>query len=184
MRLFTGISIPREAIHHLTRLLDHLRPTAQIKWLPVYNLHVTLKFIGAWPDERLDEIVAKLGGVPVPGPVEININGLGWFPNPHHPRVLWAAVRAPETLARLAKATDETLQSLGIAAETKPFTPHLTLATVKEPHPLIELKRTIAALPSVDFGNFTASHFHLFRSTPGPAGSIYTHLAEFPLTKT
>jgi 2'-5' RNA ligase len=72
---------------------------------------------------------------------------------------------------------------LGVPAETKKFSPHLTLGRISDPVPLLELKKSIAGLASVDFGSFTAEHFCLYVSKPGPAGSIYTQLAEFPLLK-
>jgi 2'-5' RNA ligase len=183
MRLFTGISLPPEVINHLTRLLDHLRPTAHLKWTPVYNLHISTKFIGPWPKERLEEIKGALQKVRTSEPIAMSVNGLGWFPNPHHPRTLVVTVRAPETLIQLAKATDEALTVLGVPAESRPFSPHITLARIKEANPLIDLKRTIAALPTVDFGTFAASSFQLFESNPGPAGSVYTHLADFPFAQ-
>ena len=184
MRLFTGISICPDVVNHLSRLLDHLRPKAHIKWTPVYNLHITTNFIGEWPEERVQELIDRLRAMPPRKPIEIAINGLGWLPNPHHPFALFAAVHAPESLAVLAKSIGEELQSLGVPAETRPFFPHVTLARIKEPNPLVDLKHAIASLPSVDFGRFTAGRFHLFHSCRGPAGSVYTHLADFPLTET
>jgi 2'-5' RNA ligase len=183
MRLFTGISLPHEVTYHLTRQLDHLRPTAHLKWTPVYNLHITTKFIGAWPEERLEEIKGALQKVRTSEPIPISVNGLGWFPNPHHPHTLVITVRAPETLIQLAEATDKALQGLGVSPEPRPFSPHITLARIKEANPLIELKRAIAALPTVDFGTFAARSFQLFESSPGPAGSVYTHLADFPFAQ-
>lgn len=184
MRLFTGIAIPRESMEALSLLIDHLRITAHLKWSQPYNLHITTKFIGEWPEQKLDELIAGLHKVPGQGPMAIAISGLGWFPNPHSPRVLWAAVHAPESLEKLAEATDWALQALGVPAEAKKFSPHLTLARIKEVVPLADIKRAIAGLSSVDFGSFTADRFHLYLSKPGPAGSIYTQLAEFPLIKT
>jgi 2'-5' RNA ligase len=182
MRLFTGISIAPDVVHHLSLLLDHLRPTAHLKWSPVYNLHITTKFIGEWPSEKLEILMSALGQIRTREPIEIAVDGLGWLPNPHRPRILFAAVRAPETLEALAKATEVQLESLGVAAEKRPFSPHITLARIKEPNPLVELKRAIAHLPSVNFGMYTAGKFHLFESLRGPAGTVYTHLADFPLT--
>ena len=183
MRLFTGISICPEVINHLSRLLDHLRPKAHIKWSPVYNLHITTRFIGEWPEDRVQTLIDKLRALPPHKPIEIAINGLGWLPNPHHPIVLFAAVHAGESLAGLSKAIDKELQSLGVPADPRPFFPHVTLARIKEVHPLADLKSAIASLPSVDFGAFNAAKFHLFHSCRGPAGSVYTHLADFPLTE-
>ena len=60
MRLFTGIDLPDDVREKLERLLMHLRPCAHLKWSPVYNLHVTLKFIGEWPEEKLPQLEAAL----------------------------------------------------------------------------------------------------------------------------
>jgi 2'-5' RNA ligase len=183
MRLFTGIPLCPDVIHHLSRLLDHLRPTAHIKWSPVYNLHITTKFIGEWPEEKVEEVVGALRQMPAQKPIDITVKGLGWLPNPHSPRILFATVREPKPLADLANATEQQLQTLGIAAETKTYFPHITLGRIKEPNPLSDLKHAIAKLPSVEFGNFTADRVHLFRSSRGPSGSVYTHLADFLLTE-
>src|SRR5664279_25524 len=102
MRLFTGISIAPDVLVNLEKLLNTLRPTARVKWSPPENLHITTKFIGEWPEARLEELVGALRRTPGGPEFEIAINGLGWFPNPHSPRVLWAAVHAPGSLQDLA----------------------------------------------------------------------------------
>ena len=181
MRLFTGIAIPQDVQRNLARLIDHLRPHAHIKWSPPYNLHVTTKFIGEWPEPRLPELIDTLRALPGFPAFDVEIRSIGWFPNPHAPRVLWAAMTAPPALSQLAAATDEALATLGIEREKKPFSPHLTLARIKEPIPLGNLRKAIADLESVDFGSFHAANFHLYLSKPGPASSIYTQVAEFPL---
>jgi 2'-5' RNA ligase len=183
MRLFTGIAIPESVLHSLERLVEHLRPTAHLKWSPIYNFHVTTKFIGEWPPQRLEELKRVLAEIPPTGPIPIRIEGLGWFPNPHNPRVFWAGIQAPPALAGLAHATDQALSLLGITAETRAFSPHLTLARIKEPVPLVQIRRAVAELTSVDFGEFTAESFHLYLSEPGPSGSLYTSLAEYPLSR-
>jgi 2'-5' RNA ligase len=181
MRLFTGIDLPAEIKQRLDALIKHLRNYAQINWSPAANLHVTTKFIGEWPPERLDEVAAALRTVTAPSRIDIDIHGLGWFPNPHNPRVFWAAVHASPSLAELAQATDEALHGLGVELETRPYSPHLTLARIKGPSPLTALRQAIAKLESVDFGAFTPSNFHLYRSQPGSGGSVYTKLFDFPL---
>jgi 2'-5' RNA ligase len=94
MRLFTGISIAPDVLMTVGKLLDILRPTASLKWTPVENLHITTKFIGEWPEARLNELIETLRGTTWGAPIKISINGLGWYPNPHSPRVLSAAVHA------------------------------------------------------------------------------------------
>ncbi len=182
MRLFTGIELPHNIIERLDVLISRLRTTAHVKWSPAYNLHITTKFIGEWPRERLDELFAKLSGsVVMNEPVHIDIRGLGWFPNPHNPRVFWAAVHASPSLAELARSTELACTGLGIPAEDRPFSPHLTLARIRQPVPLDGLRRAVADLQSAEFGAFTAASHKLYLSQPGPSGSIYTPLHEFPL---
>jgi 2'-5' RNA ligase len=181
MRLFTGIDLRDDVRERLERLLMHLRPCAHVKWSPVYNLHVTLKFIGEWPEDKLPQLEAALRSVAAREPFPAEVKGLGWFPNPHHPRVFWVAVQGGETLGALAKDIDSALTPLGIAAESRPFNAHLTLARIKEPAPLQALRNAIAQLESVEYGSLLVDRFHLYRSQPGSAGSIYTKLSEYPL---
>jgi RNA 2',3'-cyclic 3'-phosphodiesterase len=180
MRLFTGIELPEDMRERLERLLMHLRPAAHLKWSAVYNLHLTLKFIGEWPEEKLPQLEASLRALPARTQISAEVKGLGWYPNPNHPRVFWAGVQAGDALAALARDTEKTLMPLGIPNEERAFSAHLTLARVKDPVPLQPLRNAIAQLESVEFGSFTADRFHLYRSQPGSAGSIYTKLAEFP----
>jgi 2'-5' RNA ligase len=181
MRLFTGLDLSDTVVHTLDGLLDRLRPAARLKWSPPANLHVTIRFIGEWPEERLPDLRAALGGLPSHPPIPIHIRNLGFFPNPHSPRVFWAGVEASPDLAALAAETNRALDPLGLKLEGRPFSPHLTLARIKEPVPLRKLREAIAVLPSLDFGSFSADRFFLYRSRQGPAGSRYTKLAEFPL---
>jgi 2'-5' RNA ligase len=182
MRLFAGLDLPYEMRRNLELLLHLLKPKARIQWSPVSNLHLTTKFIGEFPEERLDELKAALGAVARPGALRIALKGLGWFPNAEQPRVLFTGIQAPDALATLAHDTDAACVALGIKAEKRAFQPHLTLARIRDAEPVFELKKAILELPSADFGAFSAEAFHLYRSQLNPGGSIYTKLASFSLT--
>jgi 2'-5' RNA ligase len=182
MRLFTGIDLPAEVKSSLTALLDRLRPTARVKWSTVDQLHITTKFIGEWPEDRLAEVTGILRRLPGRPPIPISIRGLGWFPNARAPKLFWAGVEAPAALADLARQTDAALSELGIVPEKRPYSPHLTLARIKDPAPLDGLRRALSALPAEEFGAFTANRFHLYLSQRGPSGSVYTKLEECPFT--
>ena len=181
MRLFTALDLPAEVILNLERLLERLRPAARVKWSPPANLHITTRFIGEWPEGRLADLKGALSGVPGGAPIEIQVRKVGFFPNPHAPRVFWAGVEGGTGLARLAAEPDRALEPLGLKPEDRPFSPHLTLARIKEPVPLQNLRETIARLPSLEFGGFTADRFYLYQSRLAAAGSVYTKLAEFGL---
>ena len=177
MRLFTALDIPDDILANIGRLFDRLKPTARIRWSPTENMHITTKFIGEWPEIRLQEMRNTLARVPATGAIDISIRGLGWFPNPKNPRVFWAGVHAAESLSKLAAATEWATSSLGVPSETRPFSPHLTLARIRERVSLDGLHKTIAATGSDDFGSFQATAFFLYLS----AGGKYTRLAEFSL---
>jgi RNA 2',3'-cyclic 3'-phosphodiesterase len=180
MRLFTALDLPGEIMGKLEELIQQLRPAARIRWSPPANLHVTTKFIGEWPSERLDELKSELGALPGRLPIKIHIQNLGFFPNAHAPRIFWCGIDAPG-LAALAADTDSATATLGVEREARPFSPHLTLARIKEPLNMDPLTRRIAALPSTDFGTFEARSFFLYLSQMQSGGSVYTKLAEFPL---
>jgi RNA 2',3'-cyclic 3'-phosphodiesterase len=182
MRLFTGLDLPAAVVRNLEKLLEDLRPTARIQWSPPANLHVTTKFIGEWPEERLDELKSALAGLPSRSEIALRIRQVGFFPNPRSPRVFWCGIEA-EGLAELAADTERATAALGIESENRPYSPHLTLARIKERVDLQALLARIGARKSLEFGNFHAQSFFLYRSQLRSGGSVYTKLAEFPLTK-
>jgi 2'-5' RNA ligase len=182
MRLFFGLDLPAETVGSLEAMVDRLRPTARIQWSHPSNLHITTKFVGEWPDERLAEMKAAAAAIAPRGPIQVHVRRVGFFPNPHAPRVFWCGIEAPG-LEDLARDTDRATAALGVAPEARGFSPHLTLARIKERPNLQPLREAIAALPSLDAGQFEASCFFLYRSQLQPTGSVYTKLAEFPLSK-
>jgi 2'-5' RNA ligase len=177
MRLFTAIDIPSGIKLRLCALVDRLRPLAKLSWSPGEQFHVTTKFIGEWPEQGLDEVKHALAQAPSPGPFEIAVRGLGWFPNDRNPRVLWGGIEAGAELPALAHATEQALAAIGVAVEEREFHPHLTLARRRNPVPLDRLRKELAELPSSDFGCFRAESFFLYLSKAGK----YTKLHEYPL---
>jgi RNA 2',3'-cyclic 3'-phosphodiesterase len=180
MRLFAAIEIPADLKEALRSFVGRLRPVANIAWSPVDNLHVTTKFIGEWPEPRLDEMKSALASVPLSAPVDITVKGVGWFPNARRPRVFWAGVEGGEPLCALAHATEQAVARLGVPVEQRTYSPHLTLARIRVAVPLDRLHQALQSLPAgcdFYFGSFTAAQFFLYLS----AGGKYTQLAGFPL---
>jgi RNA 2',3'-cyclic 3'-phosphodiesterase len=181
MRLFTAIDLPEDILRRLDRLLSTLRPEALIKWSPLDNLHVTLKFIGEWPAERALEIENALSTLVPRSRFEVEVRDLGWFPNERSPRVLWAGVHGGPGLGQLARDTEEVLATLGIPREDRTFAPHLTLARIKNAVPLNPLRAKVSELQPAAMGSFNVSSFCLYRSDPGSQASIYRKLRIFNL---
>jgi 2'-5' RNA ligase len=179
MRLFTAILLPPETLLRLERLLSALRPEALISWSPLDNLHITTKFIGSWPENRLPELDAALAGLPPSVSFDVHLHDLGWYPDHRSPRVLWAGVESCPALLDLAKDIEARLETLGIAKESRSFSPHLTLARIKQAVPLDRLRERVEELRSADLGTFRAQSFSLFRSDPGSNASVYRSLREY-----
>jgi RNA 2',3'-cyclic 3'-phosphodiesterase len=175
MRLFTAIDLPNEILLRLERLIYALRSEALINWTPLDNLHVTTKFIGPWPDSRLEELHAALSSLAPRQPFDIELKNLGWFPNAPSPRTFWIGVHG-EALDQLARDTEQQLEPLGIARESREFSPHLTLARIKTPVPLRRLHEKVDEMQPAALGHFRASQFALYRSDPGSNASIYRKL--------
>ncbi len=179
MRLFTAIDLPSGVLLRLERLLSALRPEALVKWNPLDNLHITTKFIGEWPERRIDELHDALASLMPRNTFEVEVRELGWFPNERSPRVLWAGVQGGESLLALVRETEDLLAGLGVRREERQFAPHLTLARIKNPVPLGRLRQKVQEMQPAALGKFPVSQFALFRSDPGSNASIYRKLREY-----
>lgn len=187
MRLFTGIALDPNVEARLASVLAELMPAARINWSPVSNLHITLKFIGAWPDERLPELREALGNMRARGPISIQVSQFGYFPNPHRPHSFFAGVRADSGLKELAAEIQSALEPLGLKAEERDYRPHVTLARIKGAADVRGLRERVASMTDFEFGAFEAREFHLYLSQPPSQAterhSVYTKLATYDLMR-
>ena len=184
MRLFVALSISaaaREALSALLAELRHVEP--KTRWVNPANLHVTLKFIGNVAAEKLPSIehALTLTGAPVFRSFDIEFHGLGFFPNDRRAAVIWTGIAAPPELAALATRIDEVISTCGISRETRPFTPHLTLARFKEPRLSEALRPQAAHFKDRFFAKQSVGEFHLMESKLKNTGAEYTTLRTFPL---
>jgi 2'-5' RNA ligase len=180
VRLFVALDLPEEVRAAMARAAAKLRSVcASAHWVRLEGAHVTLKFIGEFPSDRLEEIKTALAAVAVPPPFKISFRGIGFFPDQWRPQVLWAGIEAGPELRALAESVNVSLAPLGIASERRAFSPHVTLARFKSPEKLEALRAAIAAGGPYEFGESIANEFHLYQSVLKPAGAEYTRLASF-----
>jgi 2'-5' RNA ligase len=180
MRLFVALEIPSTVRENLAELLKALRSMSpQIRWVRPENLHVTLKFIGEVPETKLATIRIALASARSDQPVALEFRGLGFFPNEKHPRVFWAGIEASPNLKTLAADIDAATEKLGIPAEKRPFSPHLTLARFESPGLPEKLRASIQENVRRDFGALRTTYFHLIESKLKPSGAEYTTLESF-----
>jgi RNA 2',3'-cyclic 3'-phosphodiesterase len=112
---------------------------------------------------------------------EVEARGLGAFPSAAHARVLWAGTSGSPAFVRLAGTIDGALVALGFPAETRGFTPHVTLGRVREPRRDPALAAALHAGAARSFGTLRVGRVSLMRSDLSPRGARYTELAAIPL---
>ena len=183
MRVFVALEIPDEVREAIRSLIGQLEKNCRgARWAHVEGMHVTLKFIGEVPPERVGRIQAELAAVRSDQPVELSFRDVGFFPNERHPRVFWAGITATPNLTELATEVERRMESLGIPREQRPFRPHLTLARFKSEEGLEQLREALRNFKSLEFGSTRAQEFHLYQSQLKPRGAEYTRLATFCFT--
>lgn len=160
-------------------------PGLRVQWVRPESIHLTLKFLGDIPEERVAEIRTALGGA-VAGHARFaaEVEGLGVFPDLRGPRVLWVGLADHDgAIASLAADVEAALAAAGFAPEAKSFHPHLTLARIKEGsreagrswsrERLLERETRLGAL--------TVEALSLMKSELRPSGAVYTELWRLPL---
>lgn len=194
MRIFIGIDLDVEVRTRIERFLEGVQGFApEARWVRPESLHITLKFIGEQPAERVEAISARLGRMESCA-FEIRSAGYGFFPTAKAPRVFWIGIQAGPQLAELAEAIDTATAELGIPREDRPYSPHLTLARAggrsgspkwrKGDGPnstFAVLEKRLAAVGELDFGTMMAREFILYQSQLSLGGSKYTRLQRFPM---
>jgi len=181
VRLFVALDLPEPVRHAITELIAKLQPKSRTaRWIRPENLHITLKFIGHVGNEKLSPIQTALSSIRAAQPIELHFRGMGFFPNEHRPRAFWCGIAASPNLADLAANIDRALVPLGVEAETRPFTPHLTLARFKSDEGIREVVHAATDMKSTDFGAATETNFHVYESLLKSTGAQYNRLASFP----
>jgi 2'-5' RNA ligase len=184
VRLFVALDLREDVRQTLRALIERLKPECRVaRWVRPEGMHITVKFIGHTETKKLDSIGGALARVHSTQPVEMRFRGLTFSPSERRPRVAWCGVEASANLAQLVADVEHELEPLGIAPESRPFLPHLTLVRFHSPDGLDRLFRATAELESKDFGSARETEFHLFESLLKPSGAEYRRLRTYPFMK-
>jgi len=189
VRLFIAIALPERLLEQLAlvqRQLERQMPAGSVRWVRPEATHLTLKFLGETSAQRLPQIEQALAQVSRHAPAcEIEAGGLGCFPNPRRPSIVWAGLQDPAgRLSGLAERIDRELAHEGFARETRPFHPHLTIGRVRRGARREEaaaLGETIAQWPAEALAEVPVGGVTVFGSTLTPSGPVHTRLHESPL---
>jgi len=175
IRLFVALELP-EAVRDRLVLLQGGVPGA--RWAHDDQLHLTLRFIGDVTEDVGHDVDDALLSIRAPGFV-LELAGVGEFGG-KNPRALWAGVRANGALVHLQKKIETALQRIGLEAETRKFSPHVTLARLRgAPHEkVVQFLSEYGLFASAPF---RVERFVLFSSHQGSGGSVYHAERVYPL---
>jgi len=186
VRTFVAVALPDELKASLVRVQQMLRPDLPASWSRPDTMHITLHFIGDVESRQAEHIAAALQETAAGfAPFVLRARGLGVFPNPRRPRVLWVGIDDPEPLVDLQRALRDPLRGCGVTPDEKDYRPHLTLARFRKPlqrQPLSFL-RVILRDEQRDLGDVTVTEVRLYRSELHPSGAVHTVLATAALTR-
>ncbi|MFH0795080.1 MAG: RNA 2',3'-cyclic phosphodiesterase [bacterium] len=188
LRLFIAVELSPEVKQAVADAIARLRKGIQFTpahpaWVSPDAMHLTLKFLGATSEEdvpRLNEILTE--SVNNEPEFEMSVEGLGVFPSPHRPSVLWMGIKEGKAnLARLAARIDQRVESLGFEREKRDYHPHLTLARIKALRGVEAMMEIVNSHKHLGAGHCRITRVVLFKSELRPEGALHTPIAFFPL---
>jgi len=184
VRCFIAIGLPDEVKAGIKDIQAQLKSGGQasVKWVDPYSIHLTLKFLGGVDAAKIAPITAAMEeatqGI---APFSLKVEGLGTFPNLRRVQVVWVGVVGEvDKLARLQQRLESNLAGLGFAPENRRFTPHLTLARVRDRVALDEregLGELIAGTKFEPVHSFPVEAVSLMKSQLTREGAIYSRIS-------
>ena len=186
IRSFFACEISPENLSRIDRLLVKLKTSSPkpVKWVRSQNMHLTIKFIGAFNSNDLQNARTGLEkALKSIHPFNIEIKKMGAFPSLSRPKVVWLGINADNTLNPLVKIINSETEKLGYPSEQRPFSAHITLGRVKSYASLDELKmigNLVNANKNIEIGTQEVVELFFFRSELTPGGPVYSELFRIP----
>ena len=190
IRSFIAIELPAELKLGLIQLEAQLKLDKQpwVKWVNPDSIHLTLKFLGNIAVDSTGEITRvmeeSVRGIP---PFRLEVKGLGVFPNLRRVQVVWVGINGEvDKLSQLQKSIESNLTPLGFAPESRPFTPHLTLARLRDQASLDERQRFGQLIANTRFEKaytIEVDAISLMKSQLTREGAIYSRISLIKLRK-
>ena len=183
VRAFVALEIPGNVVDSLVRAQEELEATgADIKLVERENLHLNLKFLGEVSEAQASEAKSRLANLSLKG-ADVTVKGLGAFPAPSRPRVVWAGVAQEHEhlVLPIAEGVIASLRGIG-ESDDRPFTPHVTLGRVRTGRNIRELVEVLRRNAGREFGTAVLREIKLKSSTLTPVGPVYTDVGVYPLS--
>ncbi len=176
-RLFIAVDLPAGIKNNLG-IMSYGIPGA--KWIDPQQIHLTVRFIGEVDGTTFLDIKTALEQVSLE-PFSMALKGVGHFPPRGKPRVLWVGIEQSEPLQSLKSRIDRILATAGLQPEGRKFSPHITLARLKN-SPIHKVADFLAGNGLFSQEPFEIKDFKLYSSTLTPKGAIHKVEKVYPLT--
>jgi 2'-5' RNA ligase len=187
-RLFIAIALPDPIRQAIEKAQDDLRaalPTKSIRWTRSDQFHLTMRFLGGVETQRVDRLdEAVRSACAGAGVLRLRAAGIGVFPGPRRPRVVWTGVGdRDQRLAKLQRSIEAATSAFTDEPPQDKFTGHITLARCRDINraEASTLAALVEAMEHRSFGEWNADGVDIIRSQPTPQGSRYTTLATIGL---
>ena len=184
LRLFVAIPIPEPVRDEIIRVQQELQPLVPrnvVRWARPDQFHLTLRFLGDVPADGVEDLKKSVGAVCRNArPLSLRAEGVGFFPNPRSPRVIWVGINDQEgRLGDLQKQIETVAGQFSAEPGEKNFMGHVTLGRLKNPRPADtrDLAARAQSLEKRLFGEWPAHEIEIIRSELSPAGARHTSLA-------
>ena len=152
---------------------------ADLKIVETENIHITMRFLGNITPVKVERVFEEMKTVQFI-PFNVQIKGLGAFPDIRYPRVVWAGIiEGQDQLRSVFSQLEPRLRELGFAADPKGFSAHLTLARVRSGKNKVELAKVLTENADYEFGTIQAKCLRLKQSVLSPKGPAYSTQKEF-----
>jgi 2'-5' RNA ligase len=181
IRSFLAFDIENDTVlNRLAAAQKHLIQTgADLKLVEPQNIHITIRFLGNITQATAEKIFNEMKQVQFT-PFNVQIKGIGAFPNPNYPRVVWAGITTgADQLKSVFSQLEPRLRGLGFTPDQKGFSPHLTIARVRSGRNKQQLAQFVTENANYEFGTVNAKCLRLKKSDLTPRGPVYSTLKEF-----
>jgi 2'-5' RNA ligase len=183
VRLFVAVDLDDAARASIAAEQDRLRRAggSSLRWVKPEHLHITLVFLGEVAEQRASAVIEAYAAPAAMQPFDLAFSGIGAFPPRGAPRALWIGVsRGESELKALQQQMADRAGEQGIALESRPFTPHLTVGRWKDSRSS-ERRRYVSDAPSEEIARVRIGRASLYRSQLLSTGPTYTALAHATL---
>jgi 2'-5' RNA ligase len=189
IRSFIAVELPEEVKSGLRQVQETLKSTnpSCARWVDPYSIHLTLKFLGNVDANKIDVIVRSIKKAVQPvTPFRLEVKGVGFFPSLQRVQVVWIGLTGDiEKLQLLQNNIETEVSPLGFPTEKRAFTPHLTLARLRDNAGLLERQKMGEIIAKTEIETnmiIQVSSISLMRSQLTRNGAIYTRLSSIGLS--